>query len=67
MPISKKKQLEKQHEDKLMELYKAYYEKALNGDNQAFRPFLDVSKELFADGEENELMKILNGAKVGDE
>ena len=67
MPISKKQQLKNQHESKLIELYKAYYQKALEGDNQAFKPFLDVSKELFADGQENELMKILKNVDVGDE
>lgn len=66
MPIGKKQQLKNQHEGKLMELYNAYYKKALDGDNQAFKPFIDVSKELFTDGEQNELLKILNNTKVGD-
>lgn len=67
MPKSRKQQLLDSHEKKLMDLYESYYKKALDGDNQAFKPFIDVSKELFSDSEENEIMKILQNTKVGDE
>lgn len=66
MPKSKKQQLKDGHEKKLMELYENYYNKAL-GDPNSFRAFNDVAKCLFADSEENELLKILNNAKVGED
>lgn len=61
------KQLQKEHEEKLIALYNKYYELALGGDVQAFRAFTDFSKIFMGDdSEENELMSILKGAKVGD-
>lgn len=66
MPIGRKQQLIKQHEKKLMDLYESYYSKALSGDTASFKPFLDVSKELFANKEEDELMKLLENAKVDE-
>lgn len=66
MPVGKKQQLKNQHEKKLMELYESYYAKALKGDTTAFKPFLDVSKELFADKEEDSLMKLLENVKIDE-
>lgn len=66
MSISKKQQLKNQHEKKLMELYESYYAKTLAGDTQSFKPFLDVSKELFADKEEDSLMKLLENVEVDE-
>lgn len=66
MPIGKKQQLKSQHEKKLMELYESYYKKALGGDTASFKAFIDVSKELFADKEEDSLMKLLEDAKTDE-
>ena len=53
------------HEKKMIELYNAYYTKALDGDSTSLRAFIEVSKVLF-DGadEENELGKLLKGLEV---
>lgn len=60
-------QLKKEHEEKLIALYNKYYELALSGDVQSFRAFIDFSKVFMGeDSEENELTRILKGAKVGD-
>lgn len=66
MAKGKKEQLKQEHENKLMKLYDTYYSKCLEGDTQSFKAFVDCSKELFNDTEENEIMKILENAKVGD-
>lgn len=66
MPVGRKQQLKNQHEKKLMELYESYYTKALKGDTQSFKPFLDVSKELFADKEEDSLMKLLENVEIDE-
>lgn len=58
--INNKEKLKLEHENKLIELYNTYYKKALEGDNQSLKPFLDCSKELFKDSEESELMQILS-------
>ena len=49
-----------------MELYESYYAKTLAGDTQSFKPFLDVSKELFADKEEDSLMKLLENVEIDE-
>lgn len=66
MSKPRKQQLKDSHERKLMDLYESYFKKALDGDNNSFKPFIDVSKELFTDGEENELMKIINNVKIDE-
>lgn len=58
--LNNKDKLKLEHENKLVELYNTYYVKALEGDNQSLKPFLDCSKELFKDSEESELMQILS-------
>lgn len=62
--INNKEKLKLEHENKLIELYNTYYVKALEGDNQSLKPFLDCSKELFKDSEESEIMSILKGVKL---
>lgn len=62
--INNKEKLKLEHENKLMLLYENYYEKALSGDSSAYKPFIDVSKELFKDSEESEIMSILKGVKL---
>lgn len=57
--------LKRLHQKKQIELYNAYYEKALNGDVQAFKAFEDFSDKFFAESKENGLVSILNG--VSDE
>lgn len=62
---SKKEVLRKQHEKKLIELYNAYYDKALSGESSSLKAFIDVSKELFNGAEEeNDLNKLLRGLEV---
>lgn len=58
-----KDKLKSEHENKLIELYDIYYKKCLE-DNTYFKAFSDVSKELFKNNEESELMKILNGVEL---
>lgn len=48
------------HQKKLIELYNRYYEKALDGDTQAFKAFLEFSDKFFAEDKENGLTKLLN-------
>ncbi|WP_129598437.1 hypothetical protein [Anaerophilus nitritogenes] len=52
------------HNNKMIELYQIYFEKAKK-DVQAFKAFTDFSKSFFADEKENELVAILN--EVGDD
>lgn len=52
--------LKRLHQKKLIELYNTYYEKALSGDTQAFKAFLEFSDKFFKDDKENGLTKLLN-------
>lgn len=56
--------LERLHKTKLFELYDLYYQRAKE-DTQAFRAFLDFSKDFFG-AEQNELIDILKGAELED-
>lgn len=56
--------LERLHKTKLFELYDLYYNRAKE-DTQAFRAFLDFSKDFFG-AEQNELIDILKGAELED-
>ena len=59
-------QLKSEHEGKLIELYNTYYKKCLDGDTASLKAFLDCSKELFADSEENELLRMVQNAQIGE-
>ena len=48
------------HQKKLIELYNTYFEKAMSGDTQAFKAFLEFSDKFFAEDKENGLTKLLN-------
>lgn len=61
-----KEQLKSEHEGKLIELYNTYYKKCLDGDIASLKAFLDCSKELFADSEENELLRMVQNAQIGE-
>lgn len=52
--------LKRLHQKKLIDLYNTYYEKAMGGDTQAFKAFLDFSDKFFAEDKENGLTKLLN-------
>lgn len=65
--LNKKDSLKAKHEEKLIELYETYYNKCLSGDTASLKAFLDCSKELFADNEENEVLKLIRQANIGDE
>ena len=52
--------LKAKHEQKMVELYNIYYDKAKE-DVQAFKAFVDFSKTFFKGNEESELQKALNG------
>ena len=64
MSIGRKQQLKQSHEKRLMELYESYYTRAIDGDSQALKSFIDVAKSLFGDEKEDELSLILKGIKV---
>lgn len=65
--LSKKEKLKRDHEEKLVQLYNTYFEKCLSGDTASLRAFLDCSKELFADSEENELIKMIQNTKIDED
>lgn len=52
--------LKRLHQKKEIELYDKYYQKALNGDVQAFKAWQDFSDKFFKENKENELTKLLN-------
>lgn len=58
--------LRAKHNQKMVELYNIYFEKAKK-DVQAFRAFVDFSKTFFKGNEESELQKILNGIDLTNE
>lgn len=55
------------HNEKMIELYNIYYEKAKE-DTQAFKAFVDFSKQFFEEEneKENELTSLLNNINIGD-
>lgn len=53
------------HQKKLLKLYDAYYEKALKGDVQAFKAFLEFSDKFFQEDKEGGLTQLLN--RIPDE
>lgn len=58
--------LKRLHQKKEIELYDKYYQKALNGDVQAFKAWQDFSDKFFKENKENELTKLLNKIPDGD-
>lgn len=62
---NQKKDLQKVHILKLMELYNIYYEQAKT-DSGVFKAFNDVSRELFADADDNDINKMLLSIKDDD-
>ena len=58
--------LKRLHQKKQIELYNAYYMKALSGDVQAFKAFEDFSEKFFAESKQNGLVSILNGISDDD-
>lgn len=52
--------LRRLHQKKQIDLYNAYYEKALAGDVQAFKAFEDFSEKFFKEDKESGLTKILS-------
>ena len=57
--------LKRLHQKKLIQLYNTYYDKALSGDTQAFKAFLEFSNDFFKEDKENSLTSLLN--KIPDE
>lgn len=57
--------LNRLHQKKMIELYNVYYNKALNGDVQAFKAFQDFSDKFFKENKEGGLTQLLN--KIPDE
>ncbi len=53
------------HNQRLVELYNIYYERAKD-DTNAFKAFTEFSKTFFSDNDEGELTKIIRGLDVGD-
>lgn len=58
--------LKAKHNQKMVELYNIYFEKAKD-DVQSFRAFVDFSKTFFKGNEESELQKILNNTDIDSE
>lgn len=52
--------LKRLHQKKMIELYNTYYQKALDGDTQAFKAFLDFSETFFKEDKENGLTALLS-------
>ena len=57
--------LKRLHQKKMIELYDKYYQKALDGDVQAFKAWQEFSEKFFIEDKENELTKLLN--KIPDD
>lgn len=57
--------LKADHNQKLIDLYNKYYDKAME-DSTCFKAFNDVSRELFKGSDESEIDNILNRFKDGD-
>lgn len=57
--------LKRLHQKKLVDLYETYYKKAMDGDTQAFKAFLEFSDKFFKEDKENGLTKLLN--RIPDE
>lgn len=53
------------HQQKMIELYNLYYEKAKE-DTQAFKAFIDFSDRFFANNQDNELLAMLRGIDEKD-
>lgn len=66
MPKARIQQLKDSHEKKLMDLYESYYQKALEGDNNSFKPFIEVSKELFGEKEDDSVSALLKEIHEGE-
>lgn len=58
--------LKRLHEQRLIELYEIYFDKAKT-DVQAFKAFSDFSDKFFQDEGEDELRSILNATKISDD
>lgn len=56
---------ERMHQQKMLELYDAYYEKAKE-DTQAFKAFIDFSDRFFTSKGEDELLGIIQKANISD-
>lgn len=54
------------HNQKMIELYNIYYERAKQ-DTNAFKAFIDFSEKFFADEKESELSALLNGIDIGED
>ena len=58
--------LKRLHQQKMIELYNLYFEKAKD-DTNAFKAFTDFSEKFFAAEKESELLSMLQNADVEDE
>ncbi|SDN46863.1 hypothetical protein [Acetanaerobacterium elongatum] len=58
--------LKRQHQEKMIQLYELYFEKAKE-DTNAFKAFTEFSEKFFATEKESELLSILHGVDVEDE
>lgn len=54
------------HQSKLVELYQPYYNKALQGDVQAFKAWQEFSENFFKEDQENDLTSLLNKIPDGE-
>ena len=52
--------LKRLHQSKLVELYQTYYNKALQGDVQAFKAWQEFSDKFFMEDQETHLTRLLN-------
>lgn len=58
--------LKRLHQQKMIELYNLYFEKAKD-DTNAFKAFTDFSEKFFAAEKESELLSMLQNANIEDE
>ena len=57
--------LQREHQKKMIELYNIYYDKA-KSDTNAFKAFIDFSKQFFADDKKNGILEIAQGLNDKD-
>ena len=56
----------RQHTGKMLKLYDTFYEKAMEGDVQAFKAIAEFSEKFFKMTGDSELIQILHGIKLED-
>lgn len=56
-----------EHQQHLIDLYNTYYEKAINGDVQCAKFFMEFSQKFFAEDDVNLLEQLVNGIDLNED